>query len=64
MKTLQLLVLGVSLLGLTSCAHNSGSHDGAKSCKSKDGKSCDVKKKKSCCKTKKKCDGKSCEVKK
>ena len=61
MKTLQVVILAISLLGLTSCAHKS-----EKSCCSSDkAKSCHLNKKKSGCDSKKSCSGKkSCEMKK
>ena len=68
MKTLQVLVLATTLLGLTSCAHHGKKghckKGDKKSCEmkkkscSKDSKSCDIKKKKKCS------DKKSCDMKK
>ena len=60
MKALQVLVLAISLVGLTSCAHHSKKSCSVKKPKCEDGKSCDLKKKKSCCEGK----SKSCHLKK
>ena len=58
MKTLRIIALSISLLGLTSCAHHA-----KKACCKKDKKSCELKEKKAECK-KKNCDGKSCDLEK